>query len=191
MARCRDVATYDALIRLYSQVHSVPFQLVKGTIAVESDFVPTAYRAEPQIGDASHGLMQVLMRTAKGLGYTGTTAGLYNPNVNIDLGTRLLKQNLARAGGNIDRAVSAYNGGWHPDKGFGTPLADGRFGNQAYVDVVRQCTAHYAAQLPPAAQADTAAFVGRAAPSAPIPAKTVAGILGSLLALLAWWLTRK
>ncbi|MGH8693546.1 MAG: transglycosylase SLT domain-containing protein [Burkholderiales bacterium] len=215
MARCRDVATYDALIRLYSQIHGVPFQLVKGTLAVESwDWNPMSYKYEPPSrslpdGGASFGLMQLLGSTARGLGYTGpipalirdtslhvypgapTRNGLFDPTVSIDLGIRLLKQNLARAGGNMDRAVSAYNGGWRPDKGFGTPLADGRFGNQAYVDAVRQCTAHYATQLPPAAQADTAAFVGRAAPSAPVPAKTIAGILGSLLALLAWWLTRK
>lgn len=121
--------------------------LVSAVIGQESGFNPQAYRAEPAIGDASRGLMQVLQRTAQALGYTGTPDGLFDPATSIDLGTHLLADNLARSGGNVAAAVSAYNGGWRPWLGFGAPaptnmtvggraVQAGEYANQPYVDAV-------------------------------------------------------
>ena len=121
--------------------------LVKAIIAVESGFNPMAYRAEParpslpptadfpQGGDASFGLMQLLARTARGLGYIGQLDGLFNPSINIDLGVRLLSNDLRRTGSLTD-SVSAYNGGIRPSLGYGSPLASGKYANQSYVDSV-------------------------------------------------------
>jgi len=111
--------TYDAAVQQASAEFGVRVPLIKGVIGRESAFVPNARRGEPQIGDASYGLMQLLYSTAKGLGYTGTPEGLYDPAVNIHYGTQLLAQNLSRAGGDEASAISAYNGGWRPSLGFG------------------------------------------------------------------------
>ena len=110
---------YDAAIQAASAEFGVRVPLIKGVIGRESAFVPTAKRGEPQIGDASYGLMQLLYSTAKALGYTGTPEGLLDPATNIHYGTMLLSQNLSRTGGDEASAISAYNGGWRPSLGFG------------------------------------------------------------------------
>lgn len=110
---------YDAEIQAASAEFGVRVPLIKGVIGRESAFVPTAKRGEPQIGDASYGLMQLLYSTAKALGYTGTPEGLLDPATNIHYGTMLLAQNLSRTGGDEASAISAYNGGWRPSLGFG------------------------------------------------------------------------
>lgn len=110
---------FDAAVKAASAEFSVRVPLIKGVIGAESAFVPTARRGEPQLGDASYGLMQVLYSTAKGLGYSGTPDGLRDPATNIHYGTKLLAQNLSRTGGDEASAISAYNGGFRPSLGFG------------------------------------------------------------------------
>ena len=98
---------------------------VKALIAKESAFNPASVRGEPQLGDASVGLMQVLYSTARGLGYPGpigdanTLTGLFAPGANIYVGTKYLHQLLSKTGGDLDAAFSAYNGGYRPSLGFG------------------------------------------------------------------------
>lgn len=102
-----DDLIYDAALR-----YAVPFDWIKAIIGTESSFNPWAIREEPKIGDASRGLMQILLRTARGLGYTGEPEGLFDPALNIDLGTRLLRQLIDRYGsGSFERIYSAYNSG--------------------------------------------------------------------------------
>ena len=110
---------YDAAVQQASAEFGVRVPLIKGVIGRESAFVPNAMRGEPQIGDASYGLMQLLYSTARGLGYTGTPEGLFDPATNIHYGTQLLAQNLSRTGGDEASTISAYNGGWRPSLGFG------------------------------------------------------------------------
>jgi soluble lytic murein transglycosylase-like protein len=137
---------FDGAIGAASQASGVPVALLKAVIGAESAFNPTAYRAEapraslpptadfPMGGDASFGLMQLLSRTARGLGYAGPLDGLYDPETNVRLGAQLLAQGLDR--GSVSDSVSAYNGGWRPTLGFGSPMADGTYGNQGYVNKV-------------------------------------------------------
>ena len=105
---------FEAEIQAAGIRYSVPESWIRAVIETESAWKPTAYRAEPQINDASYGLMQLLYRTAQGLGYTGTTEGLYNPAINIDLGTKLLGDLRKRYGDDFRRIYSAYNSG-RPD----------------------------------------------------------------------------
>jgi hypothetical protein len=71
------------------------------------------------------GLTQLLLATARGLGYEGelgdprALTGLFDPAVNVYLGAKYLHQQLQRTGGNLDAAYSAYNGGFRPTLGFG------------------------------------------------------------------------
>lgn len=98
---------------------------VKAIIAKESAFDPAVYRGEPQAGDASVGLMQLLLTTARSLGYPGdagdpsTLSGLFEPGTNIYLGTLNLWDLLTSTGGDLSAAFSAYNGGYRPELGFG------------------------------------------------------------------------
>jgi soluble lytic murein transglycosylase-like protein len=112
---------FDRDIVRAAERYTVPVEVIKAVIAQESRFNPAAYRAEPKIGDASRGLMQVLERTARGLGMTGPVEQLYTPAINIDLGTRLLSENIKAArpthGSSIlEVALSAYNAGFSKDR---------------------------------------------------------------------------
>lgn len=155
---------FDGPINVAASNYGVAADLIRAIIGQESQFRPSAVRQEPAINDQSIGLMQVLYGTAKGEGYTGpigsptTLTGLYDPSANITYGTSYLARQLQRAGGDIERAISAYNGGWRPTIAFGSratqPLvvclvrdssgkcirsknvAVGEFANQDYVNAV-------------------------------------------------------
>jgi Transglycosylase SLT domain len=121
---------FDQLIWQTAGRHGVDPYFVKAVVAAESNFEPKAYRAEPQIGDASYGLMQTLYRTAKDMGYSGPSEGLFDPATSVEYGTKYLAYQLRRYTGKLPYAAAAYNAG--------TAYADasGRFRNQTYVDRV-------------------------------------------------------
>jgi len=121
MPRWTNEDTWLPQIKAAAEKYGVPYTLVQAVIARESGFNPSAMRGEPQLNDASYGLMQILLSTAKGEGYTGTGQGLLDPASNIEYGTRYLAEQYNRAGGNPAGAASAYNGGWRPSLGFGAP----------------------------------------------------------------------
>jgi len=141
---------FDSLIASASDAYGVPVAVIKGVIGAESGFDPAAYRAEPQINDASTGLMQLLMSTARGQGFTGTSLGLYDPRTNINLGTKLLSS-LSRQLGDWGAVFSAYNGGVRPQYGLGARLPSGLFQNQDYVNRVASLVGYFGQQ-----QADAA-----------------------------------
>jgi hypothetical protein len=156
---------FDAEIQAATAVFTaVPPSLVKATIAAESGFRPDVVRGEPAIGDASYGLMQLLYSTAQKVGYTGPKENLLTPMVSIYYGTKLLAENY-RIAKNWPDAISAYNGGFRGNLGFGskatkplrvclwwkakdvcgkwhnTPV--GEYSNQAYVNKVLWYKAQY------------------------------------------------
>lgn len=152
---------FDRIIASASTRYDVPFSLIKGVIAAESAFKPDAYRAEPQIEDASRGLMQVLRSTADTLGFRGSDEGLFEPWTNINLGVQLLSRERARTG-SWDNAISAYNGGVRPSLGFGSPITRsgvscggrtvpvGEYCNQKYVDKVKRFWHYFeTGEIPP------------------------------------------
>lgn len=157
---------FDLEIAGACEVTRLPIALVKGLIATESGFNPNAIRGEVRRADSSIGLMQLLYSTAQSLGYKGEPSGLFDPLTNIQLGTELLADNLRRTGGDVQAALSMYNGGFRPQFAFGvratTPgkvcLARnqqtgdciswysykvGEFGNQPYVDKVLTNAAYF------------------------------------------------
>lgn len=105
------VNSYQALISKHAAAFGLPEAWIKAVMQQESSGIPNAYRAEPRINDASYGLMQLLYRTAKGLGYTGEPDGLYDPDTNIFLGAKLLAQLRTQYGDDLRRVYSAYNSG--------------------------------------------------------------------------------
>jgi len=103
---------FDEFISQASQAYNVPESWIRAVIETESSWNPNAYRYESKIKDASYGLMQLLGKTAIGLGFKGDVYnGLYDPETNIDLGTRDLAQLRAIHGDDFRRVYSAYNSG--------------------------------------------------------------------------------
>lgn len=107
------VDTLDGIIKEMSAKYGVPEALIKATITVESNWDVNASRYEVGMKDASWGLMQVLLGTAREvLGRPNlTTTELLNPRVNIEAGTAYLAKQLNRYKGNITDAIAAYNAG--------------------------------------------------------------------------------
>lgn len=106
---------YDAEISQASQQYQVPEEWIRAVIETESSWNPNAYKYEAKINDASYGLMQILGKTAIGLGFEGDVYNdLYDPALNIDLGTMDLAQLIRSYGTDFRRVYSAYNSG-NPD----------------------------------------------------------------------------
>jgi soluble lytic murein transglycosylase-like protein len=71
-------------------------------------------RGNPRvISQGNYGLMQIKLATARGMGYRGTAAGLLDADTNMTYAVKYLAGAYRVAGGNADRAVSYYAGGYY------------------------------------------------------------------------------
>lgn len=176
--------------------------LVRAHMAVESGFSPTAYHWDgpDAIRNVSRGVMQIEGATAIALGLdTGAdsdtqsgpdaprdfgtttvperTTGMYDPYIAIPVGIRIIRENLARANGNVAQAIAAYNEG--PSRA-AQDAGTGSYRDQAYVDRVQ---ARFAQELdvPPPPEPPSAAGTD-------VTVKRV--LLGIGIVLVGWYLQR-
>jgi soluble lytic murein transglycosylase-like protein len=106
---------FDEIIADASQRWNIPVPWIQAIIETESSWNPNAYRYEAKLNDASYGLMQILGKTAVGLGFKGDVYhDLYDPQTNIEVGTADLAQLRNSYGDDFRRIYSAYNSG-NPD----------------------------------------------------------------------------
>lgn len=92
----------DALIAAAAEKYDLDPKLIRSVIQHESGFDPSSVSPAGAIG-----LMQLMPRTAAGLGVTDP----FDPGQNIDGGAKYLKQCLDEFGGNKVLALAAYNAG--------------------------------------------------------------------------------
>jgi soluble lytic murein transglycosylase-like protein len=98
---------YDALIASHAASNGVPAELVHRVIVRES-----RYRASAMGRGGASGLMQIKLATARSMGYTGSAAGLLNPDTNLTYGVRYLAGAYRAANGHHGRAVGYYASGY-------------------------------------------------------------------------------
>lgn len=97
--------------------HGLDPAVVLAVIEIESAFDPQASRWEPSLGEASLGLMQLLLSTAKDRGLTEGPMALFDPARNIQLGMRQLAWSWDYLVNRLGRAptddewIGSYNAG--------------------------------------------------------------------------------
>lgn len=116
---------FDGLIAAAAQRYGIDPALLKGLIRAESNFDPNA-----SSGAGAAGLVQLMPGTAASLGVTDRL----DPAQSIDGGARYLRQQLDAFGGDVTKALAAYNAGPGAVRRFGgvPPYAE----TQAYVQKV-------------------------------------------------------
>ncbi len=97
---------FETCFERAAQAHRLPMVLLLAVARGESDFQPLA--ASPA---SAYGLMQIQWPgTAQHLGIS-RLGELYDPCTNVNAGARYLKELLRHYGGNLHRALAAYNYG--------------------------------------------------------------------------------
>ena len=106
-----NVRRFEPLIVRHARRHGVDAALVKAVVAVESAFEPDAVSPKGALG-----LMQVIPETAERYGVAGdrrrtVEQKLFDPAINVDVGTRYLRDLLALFADDVALALAAYNAG--------------------------------------------------------------------------------
>jgi soluble lytic murein transglycosylase-like protein len=97
---------YDRIIAKYARTYGVPVSLAHAVIRIESNYRPKIRGRAGEIG-----LMQVKLQTARGMGYTGSAKGLYNPSTNIRYGMAYLGGARKLGGKTVCGTILKYNAG--------------------------------------------------------------------------------
>ncbi len=94
------------LIAKHARANGVPVKLAMAVVQVES-----AYRVKARGAAGEIGLMQLMPRTARHIGYKGPLRKLYNPNTNLRYGMKYLGKAYRLGGRTSCGAVLKYNAG--------------------------------------------------------------------------------
>ena len=123
---------YGAQITASAQANGIDPALLAGLIKQESNFNPNAGSSA-----GARGLTQLMPGTASGLGVTN----LSDPQQQIDAGAKYLAEQLKTFGGDVTKALAAYNAGPGAVQRFGgvPPYAE----TQNYVRTVQANAASY------------------------------------------------
>ena len=124
------VTAYHTLIGTTAARYQLDPALLEAQVIVESSGDPNAFRWEPgyftrylkgnpravgfaygPLAACSYGLLQIMLETALEVGFTGRPEALFDPATGLEWGARYLRILLDWAGGDIERALCAYNGG--------------------------------------------------------------------------------
>jgi soluble lytic murein transglycosylase-like protein len=106
-ATASERAQIDALVAQHAKAHGIPETLVHRIIKRESGYNTLASNR------GNLGLMQIRYATARGMGYRGAVSGLLDANTNLTYAVPYLANAYRVSGGNPDRAVALYAGGYY------------------------------------------------------------------------------
>lgn len=98
--------TYSSLINHYAATYGVSSSLAHAVVRHESNFQPNIRGKAGEIG-----LMQIKLQTARGMGYSGSAKGLYEPATNIQYGMKYLAMAQKLSDGSTCGTILKYNAG--------------------------------------------------------------------------------
>jgi len=143
-----NVERFEPLIARHARRHGVDAALVKAVVAVESAFEPDAVSPKGALG-----LMQVIPETGERYGVSAdrkrtVEQKLLDPTINIDVGTRYLRDLLALFADDVALALAAYNAGEATVLKYGRTVPSFPE-TREFVSLVRQFHALYRPPPPP------------------------------------------
>lgn len=97
---------YSEIISKYARQNGVEVALATAIVQIESNFNPRMRGSHGEVG-----LMQVKPATARMMGYSGSTKGLYDPETNIRIGMKYLALAQTLGGGPTCNTILKYNAG--------------------------------------------------------------------------------
>ena len=119
----------DDLIRQVATAYTLPFELLKAQVQVESNGDPNAFRFEPAfftryvlnnpaskaarfgpLAACSYGVLQVMLETAYELGFDGRPEDLFVDRIGLTWGAKKMRALLDANGDNYPVALQRYNG---------------------------------------------------------------------------------
>jgi soluble lytic murein transglycosylase-like protein len=118
---------FEGMVEQQASANGVPSSLVHRVIMRESGYNPRA------VSSGNYGLMQIRLGTARAMGYSGSAAGLLDPETNMTYAVRYLAGAYRAAGGNENGAVALYARGYNAPRvqeaslQTWAPAASGRF----------------------------------------------------------------
>jgi len=95
-----------ASVERHAKANGIPPELAHAVVTVESRYNPNARGSGGVMG-----LMQIKHRTAMGIGYRGSAAGLLDAETNLQYGMRYLAGAYKLAGGDTCGTIVKYSGG--------------------------------------------------------------------------------
>jgi soluble lytic murein transglycosylase-like protein len=98
---------YSAMVARHAAANGVPASLVHRVIMRESRYNARA------VSKGNYGIMQIRLGTARAMGYTGSAAGLLNPETNMTYAVKYLAGAYKAAGGSEGGAVANYARGYY------------------------------------------------------------------------------
>lgn len=99
-------SAYSSIINRYASQYGVAPALAHAVVKHESNFRPEMRGRAGEIG-----LMQIKYATARGMGYSGSVKGLYDPATNIQYGMKYLAMAQKLGGGTTCGTILKYNAG--------------------------------------------------------------------------------
>jgi soluble lytic murein transglycosylase-like protein len=98
-------AAIDRMIERSAAENNIPSELAYAVVRVESHYNPKAK------GSGVYGLSQIQPATARGLGFTGQTSDLFDPQTNLRYGMKYLAGAWQKSGHDVCGAAMKYKGG--------------------------------------------------------------------------------
>ena len=127
------LSPYNELVEYRAAEEDIDLYLLQALIWTESSGFPNEKNWEgPQIG-YSYGFTGLTLEAARDRGFTGGEEELLDPQTNLEFGAKYLKMWLDKSGGNVELALSSYNGGY---AAYYYYLQVGIFVNPAYIEKV-------------------------------------------------------
>jgi len=115
LACCMVNPKYAIMADTAALVNNVPENIFHALILVESSYDPNAVNSTAPV--KSYGLTQLTVATAKHH-CNLKKKDIMDPRKNLFCGAKVLSKQLKRYGGDVDKALSAYNAGTYTKKNF-------------------------------------------------------------------------